>query len=276
MRPVVERHGRAFTLVEMLVVIAIIAVLTSLLLPVISKVRDQSRTLAGLSNLRQIGIGMYLYAGDNNDFLPPGYLSKGGDSTNWAIAITPYVGGQGNTTNTVKHPMPAVFKDPNAAVDGGELHYASNPILIPDMSRASSYGKDRYIRQFKLSQVRPTSEVILIFDTAQRGGDNWSGQQVGWQMDGGLVYQDTSFFPRVPYLKKYKVDSPIVYNEAFNFDSTGGGFPPGAYIRFRQRGGMGCNCLFADDHAETMIKGQITQLNLRTDSNYNNIAKTKP
>jgi len=260
----------------MLVVVAIISVLTALLLPALHKVRDQSRTLAGLSNQRQIGIGLYLYAADSNDFLPPGYFSKGSDSTNWAMAITPYCGGQGNSTNTVKHPMPAIFKDPNACVDGGELHYASNPILIPDMSRASSYGKDRYLRQFKLGQVRPPSEVILIFDTAQRGGDNWSAQPVAWQMNAGIVFQDTSFFPRAAYLKKYKNDSPIVYNEAFNYDSPTGGFPPGAYIRFRQRGGLGINCLFADGHAETIMKGKITNLMIRTDSNYNNVAKTKP
>src|SRR4051794_4317555 len=95
---------RGFTLVELLIVIGIIAVLIAILLPALNKARDSARTLAGLSNMRQIGVGMAMYSMNSSGYLPPGNLSYGGDTTTWALAINPFVGGKGNTGNTAVHP----------------------------------------------------------------------------------------------------------------------------------------------------------------------------
>ena len=64
--------SRGFTLVELLVVIGIIAILIGLIFPVISRAREQSKRTACMSNLRQIGQALYMYAHASRDSLPNG------------------------------------------------------------------------------------------------------------------------------------------------------------------------------------------------------------
>ena len=62
----------AFTLIELLVVVAIISLLLSILLPSLTMAKELARRVLCASNQHQIGLGLLMYANENNDYLPEG------------------------------------------------------------------------------------------------------------------------------------------------------------------------------------------------------------
>ena len=85
------RHPAGFTLIELLVVIAIIAILAAMLLPALAKAKAKALNIQCISNLKQVTLGINLFALDKGDRMP--YLTE-------EDGITPSTGGSpfGGTT----------------------------------------------------------------------------------------------------------------------------------------------------------------------------------
>lgn len=98
------KKTRFFTIIELLVVIAIIAILASLLLPTLTKARDAVKSVSCASNLKQLTSAVFLYAGENNDYLvtgmiykkvgQPGLINTDPTENNWMALIAPQITGK--------------------------------------------------------------------------------------------------------------------------------------------------------------------------------------
>jgi len=64
------KFNKGFTLIELLVVIAIIGILAGILLPVLSRARESARKTQCMSNIKQIGMGLIMYANENSETFP--------------------------------------------------------------------------------------------------------------------------------------------------------------------------------------------------------------
>lgn len=151
-KPTRIARPRAFTLVELLVVIGIIALLISILLPTLGRVRQSSQTTACLSNLRQIGIAYRLYAESNRDLMPyilnrswNSYIrDNSGNPTSrrlyWYMALSKYLDRNYDPTDPASDArLPQIFRacpawmnyiDPDEAANEWATGYGQNLYLF--------------------------------------------------------------------------------------------------------------------------------------------------
>lgn len=115
-----------FTLVEMLVVIAVIAILASLLLPALGSIQEKGRNAQCVNNLRQMGVGLMLYVGDHDGALIPGAqpAQSGG---RWYNVLDAYMGNeeQGSLTKFASGNRPSWQRCPSKVFNSSEMNHVT-------------------------------------------------------------------------------------------------------------------------------------------------------
>jgi prepilin-type N-terminal cleavage/methylation domain-containing protein len=227
MRTIRGRRLRAFTLVELLVVVSIIALLISILLPSLSKARRQAKATVCVANLRTLGQGIALYAIDNNDVLPPGRLPDLGDGVHWRVWIAgglkyrpTFLAMMGAYLSipAFAEPSPTMNPADRFGEPGGQQNYVSALFVCPAVSswtdeRNGAYG---YNYQFLgNSRLRNTANPSSF--------KNWPVRQAHVKAPGRCVAvadcmgTAASFAARRDYDNNAR-DADRYGNEGFNLD----------------------------------------------------------
>jgi prepilin-type N-terminal cleavage/methylation domain-containing protein len=157
---------KAFTLLELLIVIAIISILASLFFPALHRARQASQSASCLNNLKQWGIATHLFAMENNDFLPKDGAPNGiSTEEGWyldlprALGIATYREIPWRTNATIE-PGRSIWICPSnqRRSNGNNLfHYCLN-------EHVNKVGAGN---QVKLSAIRRPTAVVWLFDNGK-------------------------------------------------------------------------------------------------------------
>jgi prepilin-type N-terminal cleavage/methylation domain-containing protein/prepilin-type processing-associated H-X9-DG protein len=212
-----RRAAHGFTLVELLVVIGIIAVLIAILMPALQQARAEARKLECLSNMRQLGIAMMGYFGENQGFLPYQATDQvltfntAGANENWLASLLPYLN---NNIHVLVCP---------------DAYYpiAFPADLAPDVNDDTNYLANGVVMGRRITVVPQPTQIICI-------------QENVWDVN--VAWLEPHLNPGITY------NGSATYAE---WHSPYTGWPSGeTYCAIHNRYQTG-NVIFVDGHGET-------------------------
>ena len=183
------RYKQAFTLIELLVVIAIIAILAAILFPVFAQAKAAAKKTQDLSNVKQIGLGLTMYAGDSDDVLPMDQFCDGGRvscnaPTTWYEMVNPYIKSGDKAVNganvNVATGTGGLFlgpEFPKPKSSGGA--YAIRGDVAPD--GYAPWSQPTYVvKTVSMTQIDKPADKVYV---SHRGADPGTAQYVAWLAD---------------------------------------------------------------------------------------------